>query len=63
MQVENPKGEDVECLCKLLVTIGAPLDASGKNKEVNSMDAYFIRLKKLATHHKMESRHKFMVQV
>lgn len=62
LQVENPKAEDVECLCKLLVTIGGMLDANPvKNKD--RMDAYFSRLGRLATHPKLESRHKFMVQV
>ncbi|CAL8464440.1 g3975 [Coccomyxa elongata] len=57
---ENPKGEDVECLCKLLSTIGAPLDANPKSKD--RMIAYFSRLARLAEHPKLESRHKFMVK-
>ncbi len=61
MQVENIKAEDVECLVKLLVTIGAPLDANPKNKD--RMEAYFSRLGRLSAHPKLESRHKFMVQV
>lgn len=60
-QEENPKGEDVECLCKLLSTIGAPLDANPKSKD--RMTAYFSRLARLAEHPKLESRHKFMVKV
>jgi translation initiation factor 4G len=60
-QVENPKAEDVECLCKLLTTIGAQLDASPKGYE--KMGAYFYRLERLATSPKLESRHRFMIQV
>ena len=61
LQEENPKGEDVECLCKLLSTIGAPLDANPKSRD--RMSAYFSRLARLAEHPKLESRHKFMVKV
>lgn len=60
-QVENPKPEDVECLCKLLATIGQLLDASQKGHQV--MDAYFLRMGKLQNGAGLESRHKFMIQV
>ena len=33
-QVDNPKPEDVECLCKLLATIGQLLDASEIGQQV-----------------------------
>ncbi len=36
-QAENPKPEDVECLCKLLATIGQLLDASQKGHQVSGM--------------------------
>lgn len=61
MQVENPKAEDVECLCKLLTTIGVLLDASQKGNAL--MGAYFNRLEKLALSPKLESRHRFMIRV
>lgn len=48
-------------MCKLLSTIGAPLDANPKSKA--HMIAYFSRLARLAEHPKLESRHKFMVKV
>ena len=35
VQAENPKPEDVECLCKLLATIGQLLDASQKGHQVS----------------------------
>lgn len=27
-QTENPRPEDVECMCKLMGSVGGPLDAS-----------------------------------
>ena len=58
-QVENPKPEDVECLCKLLSTIGVLLDAS---KGAERMDVYFLRLNRLKDNPTMEARHRFMIQ-
>jgi translation initiation factor 4G len=57
--VENPKAEDVECLCKLLATIGGQLD-QGKGQE--RMDAYFLRLNRLKDVPALEARHRFMIQ-
>lgn len=45
MQVENPRREEIECLCKLMSTIGGQLDASPK--AVGYMDMYFDRMEKM----------------
>ena len=42
MQVANPRREDIECLCKLMSTIGGQLDASPK--ATTYMTAYFQRM-------------------
>ena len=42
MQVANPRREDIECLCKLMSTIGGQLDASPK--AASYMTAYFQRM-------------------
>ena len=61
MQTDTPKAEDVECLCKLLSTIGHLLDAGKKGPMV--MDAYFSRMRKVMEAKGLESRHRFMIQV
>lgn len=33
MQTENPRPEDVECLAKLVTTVGKPLDSSKKSQQ------------------------------
>ena len=58
-QEANPKAEDVECLCKLLSTIGFLLDAG---RGVERMEAYFLRLHRLKDNPTLEARHKFMIQ-
>ena len=41
-QVANPKPEDVECMCKLLSTVGGMLDASTKSvKNFNNSGKQF----------------------
>ena len=40
-----PTEEQLECLCKLLDTVGADLDAGEKGKKL--MSKYFKKLKKL----------------
>ena len=51
----------MECLCKLLSTIGHLLDAGKKGPMV--MDAYFSRMRKVMEAKGLESRHRFMIQV
>jgi len=52
---ENPKPEDIECLCQLLTTVGSLLPQG----EV--LDAYFCRIGRLSKSLKLETRHKFML--
>ena len=74
MQVSRPKREDVECLSKLLATIGSVLDsprqdASGRidktttQRAKNVMDNYFLRINTLSRNERLESRLRFMLQV
>ena len=62
MQVNSPKREDVECLCKLMATVGGQLD-SGSQKGHELMDAYFHRVGRLANSDKLESRLRFLLRV
>ncbi|CAK0783381.1 hypothetical protein CVIRNUC_006580 [Coccomyxa viridis] len=59
-EVNSPKAEEVECLCKLMSTIGHLLDASKKGTE--RMDAYFMRMQKVKEAKSLESRHRFLIQ-
>ena len=58
--VDAPRQEDVECLCKLLTTVGKPLDASTKSRPL--MDAYFQRISGLVASSALDSRLKFLLQ-
>ena len=60
--MEEPKREDVECLCKLMSTVGGQLD-TGSQKGHELMDAYFHRIGRLATSDKLESRLRFLLRV
>jgi translation initiation factor 4G len=76
MQTENPRHEDIECLCKLLTTVGEHMDASRKavkqlddeGKLINVhqtnelMGAYFKRIDDLTKNDALDSRHRFMLQ-
>ena len=44
-QVERPRNEDIECLCKLMATIGSQLEASAKAKV--HIDAYCNRMEEI----------------
>ncbi|KAJ8460397.1 hypothetical protein OPV22_033323 [Ensete ventricosum] len=55
-----PAEENVEAICQLFNTIGKQLDASPKSRCFN--DAYFNRLKALATNPQLASRLTFMVR-
>ncbi|KAF8451294.1 armadillo-type protein [Terfezia claveryi] len=54
-----PEEAEVESLCKLLRTIGASLDATGKSRP--AMDVYFVRIQTMIDHPKLQSRLKFML--
>jgi translation initiation factor 4G len=71
---QNPRSEDIECLCKLLTTVGRPMDGSnrtmkqndesGEAKPVSTRDlmaAYFIRIDVLSRNEALDSRHRFML--
>lgn len=60
-QAENPKQEDVECLCKLLTTVGQQIDANPK--ATPRMDAYFGRITRMSVNKNLEARLRFMLQV
>lgn len=57
--VESPEPEDVEALCKLMVTIGEKVDMPN-NREV--MNVYFRRIRQLRENEVLESRIRFMLQ-
>lgn len=71
MQTEHPRPEDVECLCKLLTTVGRPMDASTREikrpdgttiKTTDMMEVYFRRIETLIKSDKLDARHSFMLQ-
>lgn len=59
--------ENLECLCKLLTTIGQALDKSASQKSVKSMKEHFDRLEKIIGKKKgssaanISSRIRFMI--
>eukprot|EP00050_Salpingoeca_kvevrii_P011525 m.16043 g.16043 ORF g.16043 m.16043 type:complete len:804 (-) comp3471_c0_seq1:1830-4241(-) len=57
--VTNPVPDDVECLCKLLKTLGQKLDHPKAKKH---MDAYFARLERLKEGGSLPSRIRFMIE-
>ena len=62
MQVEKPRREDVECLAKLMATVGSHLDRHARGREF--MDAYFLRINTLKESKSLpESRLRFLLQV
>ena len=56
-----PRREDVECVCKLMSTIGFQLDANPKNSQ--KMSAYFLRMDRWSNNTDLESRLRFMLKV
>ena len=58
--VAAPKQEDLECLSKLMSTVGRQLDANPNAKMY--MDAYFERINTLCKNQTLESRIRFMLQ-
>ena len=62
VQVEKPRREDVECLAKLMATVGSHLDRHARGREF--MDAYFLRINTLKESKSLpESRLRFLLQV
>lgn len=74
-ETDNPRPEDIECLCKLLTTVGKPLDQSDRKMkqydgegEVTGtihtkdlMEVYFKRVDALSNNEALDSRHRFML--
>eukprot|EP00951_Prasinocladus_malaysianus_P031363 scaffold300056_cov49-Prasinocladus_malaysianus.AAC.2 len=58
-EVASPEPEDVECLCKLMTTIGQQIDVP---KSKSHMEIYFKRIGQLAQNKTLESRLRFMLQ-
>ncbi|CAE6507332.1 unnamed protein product [Rhizoctonia solani] len=52
----NPKEEDIEVLCKLLVTVGQSLDSS---KGKNQTDTYFVRIQEIVNGSQLSPRIRF----
>ncbi|KAJ6458606.1 armadillo-type protein [Mycena vulgaris] len=57
--VENPKEEEIESLCKLISTVGLLLDTA---KARAHMDVYFSRMKELGKSNNLSSRMQFVLQ-
>ncbi|GAW00587.1 eukaryotic initiation factor 4f subunit p130 [Lentinula edodes] len=57
--VENPEEEEIESLCKLLITVGQMLDTP---KARAHMNVYFDRMKELTKSTNVNSRMQFMLQ-
>ncbi|CAD7702866.1 unnamed protein product, partial [Ostreobium quekettii] len=52
---KSPKPEDIECLCKLVATVGRRLTQRSELK------AYFLRVARLAENQNLDVRHRFML--
>ncbi|KAJ7039020.1 armadillo-type protein [Mycena alexandri] len=57
--VENPEEEEIESLCKLILTVGLLLDTP---KARAHMDVYFSRMKEFGKSNNVGSRMQFMLQ-
>ena len=57
--IENPEEDEVECLCKLMTTIGKSIDHA---KAKSHMDEYFSRMKEMSSNEKLTLRMRFMLQ-
>lgn len=74
-ETQNPRSEDIECLCKLLTTVGRPMDSSQRSMKrtdesgnatttstKDMMGAYFKRIEALVKNEEaLDSRHRFML--
>ena len=58
-----PRREDVECVCKLMATIGYQLDGSDKKNYQTLMTGYFLRMERWSNNKELESRLRFMLKV
>lgn len=58
-EVENPDEDEIECLCKLLTTIGKMIDHA---KAKPHIDEYFLRMNEMAKNAALPNRMRFMLQ-
>lgn len=58
--IDNPEEEDIESLCRLMMTVGKMLDHEKANSHMN---VYFSRMATMATNKNLSSRARFMIQV
>jgi len=58
-EVQNPDEDEIECLCKLLLTIGKMIDHP---KAKLHMDQYFARMQEMAQNPNLPNRMRFMLQ-
>eukprot|EP00040_Diaphanoeca_grandis_P022402 m.120369 g.120369 ORF g.120369 m.120369 type:complete len:1063 (+) comp28799_c0_seq10:108-3296(+) len=59
VNVEQPVGEDIECLCQLLRTVGRQLD---HDKAKSWMDTYFARMQQMREGPNVAPRMQFMLE-
>ncbi|EGF99712.1 Hypothetical protein MELLADRAFT_94139 [Melampsora larici-populina 98AG31] len=57
--IENPEEEDIESLCRLMMTVGKMLDHEKANSHMN---VYFTRMTNMAQSKNLTSRARFMIQ-
>jgi len=57
--ITNPAIEDIECLCKLMTTVGKLIDTK---EAAQYIEQYFHRMEELSTNKKLPSRIRFMLQ-
>ncbi|KAG0146045.1 hypothetical protein CROQUDRAFT_133344 [Cronartium quercuum f. sp. fusiforme G11] len=57
--IENPEEEDIESLCRLMMTVGKMLD---HEKAISHMNVYFSRMTTMAQSKNLSSRARFMIQ-
>lgn len=57
--IENPEEEDIESLCRLMMTVGKMLDHEKANSHMN---VYFTRMTTMAQSKNLSSRARFMIQ-
>ena len=57
--IENPSEDEVECLCKLMITIGKSIDHP---KAKSHMDEYFSRMAEMSRNEALSNRMRFMLQ-
>ncbi|EFJ49949.1 hypothetical protein VOLCADRAFT_80411, partial [Volvox carteri f. nagariensis] len=61
----SPRPDDIECLCKLLTTLGKQLEEQVNKKGAaigNPLDVYFQRMERLRKGSNLDSRIKFAIQ-